>query len=84
MRTNIDIDDDLMAKAMAASGSATKKAAVEAALRLVVRMHQQDSALKALWGIGWEGDREALRSNPHEDWDKDWKRAEPAEQKSVA
>jgi Arc/MetJ family transcription regulator len=33
MRTNIDIDDELMERAMKVTGQRTKKAAVEAALR---------------------------------------------------
>jgi Arc/MetJ family transcription regulator len=37
MRTNIDIDDELMAAAMKASGQTTKKAVVEQALRELVR-----------------------------------------------
>jgi Arc/MetJ family transcription regulator len=41
MRTNIDIDDDLMARAQKASGLATKKAAVEEGLRLLVRLKEQ-------------------------------------------
>ena len=36
MRTNIDIDDDLLAQAMAVTGLATKKATVEEALRRLV------------------------------------------------
>jgi Arc/MetJ family transcription regulator len=36
-RTNIEIDDDLMAAAMKASGQATKKGAVEQAMRQLVR-----------------------------------------------
>lgn len=39
-RTNIDIDDELMAAAMQASGLKTKKAVVEEALRLVARRKQ--------------------------------------------
>jgi Arc/MetJ family transcription regulator len=84
MRTNIDIDDDLMAKAMAATGAATKKATVETALRLAVQMGQQETALQGLWGIGWEGDLNALRDNPHQDWDRDWREVEPEKHKSVA
>lgn len=61
MRTNIVIDDDLMAEAMAASGAPTKRAVVEEALRLMVRLKAQGKALKALRGIGWEGDLEAMR-----------------------
>jgi len=37
MRTNIDIDDGLMRQAMRCSGARTKKAAVEAGLRLLAR-----------------------------------------------
>ncbi len=41
MRTNIDIDDALMREAMRRSGAATKKAAVEEALRLLVQTRSQ-------------------------------------------
>jgi Arc/MetJ family transcription regulator len=37
MRTNIDIDERLMAEAMLRSGARTKKAAVEAGLRLLLK-----------------------------------------------
>ena len=39
MRTNIEIDDDLMAAAMAAGGFKTKKEAVEEGLRLLKRTY---------------------------------------------
>jgi len=84
MRTNIEIDDELMAKAMAATNSTTKKAAVEAALRLAVEMHKQEKALRGLWGLGWEGDLKAMREDSHQDWDKDWELPEASEQRSVA
>ncbi len=41
MRTNIEIDDHLMSKAMRSSGARTKKAVVEAGLRLLVKTHSQ-------------------------------------------
>jgi Arc/MetJ family transcription regulator len=41
MRTAIDIDDALMRKAMRLSGLTTKKAVIEAALRLFVQTHSQ-------------------------------------------
>ncbi len=41
MRTYIDIDDTLMAKAQKATGYRTKKQTVEEALRLLVRLRQQ-------------------------------------------
>jgi Arc/MetJ family transcription regulator len=61
MRTNIDIDDELLAKAMAATGLATKKATVEEALRRLVRQREQADALADLRGLGWDGDLAAMR-----------------------
>lgn len=48
MRTNIDIDDQLMQKAMAASGQPTKKATVEPALELLVKIKGQERIREAL------------------------------------
>ncbi len=61
MRTNIEIDDKLMMAALKATGARTKKAAVEEALRTVVRLGDQ-ARLRDLRGtIIWEGDLEAMR-----------------------
>jgi len=61
MRTNIDIDDSLMRQAMRHSGSRTKKATVEAALRLLVATYGQ-SVIRRLKGrVDWEGELEASR-----------------------
>lgn len=55
MRTNIEIDDRLIQQAMRASGTSTKRAAVEAALQLLVKTHSQ-SAIRRLRGkVQWEG-----------------------------
>jgi len=62
MRTNIEIDDKLMAQAMRLTGLPTKRAAVEEALRLLVRIREQAEAAKALKGLGWEGDLDEMRS----------------------
>ena len=61
MRTNIELDDALVAEAMAATGLATKKATVEEALRALVRRHRSKSALGNLAGLGWQGDLDAMR-----------------------
>ena len=61
MRTNIEIDDKLMARAMRLSGLPTKRAVVEEGLRLLVRVREQTKALKALEGLGWEGDLDEMR-----------------------
>jgi Arc/MetJ family transcription regulator len=61
LRTNIEIDDKLLASAMKASGLATKKATVEEGLKLLVRLRAQRKALEALRGLGWEGDLDEMR-----------------------
>ena len=60
MRTNIEIDDELLAEAMALTGEPTKRATVEAALRAVVRLKRQKQAGMNLADIGWEGDLDAM------------------------
>jgi Arc/MetJ family transcription regulator len=56
VRTNIEIDDQLMRQAMRSSGERTKRATVEAALRLLVRLRKQ-AAIRQLRGkVKWEGD----------------------------
>jgi Arc/MetJ family transcription regulator len=61
MRTNIDIDDDLMARAQKASGLATKKAAVAEGLRLLVRLKEQEDIMKLAGKVRWQGDLAASR-----------------------
>ena len=61
MRTNIDIDDALLAEAQALSGASTKKDTVRRGLELLVRIGRQ-SQLKQLRGqLRWEGDLDDLR-----------------------
>jgi Arc/MetJ family transcription regulator len=55
MRTNIDIDDELMAKAMAATGATTKKAVVEESLQLLVRLKAQEDIKQLRGKIVWRG-----------------------------
>lgn len=50
MRTNIDIDDELLRKAMEATGAKTKKAAVEEGLRRIVNGAEAYRLLKELKG----------------------------------
>ena len=61
MRINIEIDDQLLAEAMATTGHTTKRATVEAALRTLIRLRRQAVAMERLKGIGWEGDLDAMR-----------------------
>lgn len=56
MRTNIEIDDELIHRAMRSSGAPTKKAAVEAGLQLLVKTHSQTGIRKLRGKVHWEGD----------------------------
>ncbi len=62
MRTNIEIDDDLISEAMRVTGQATKRATVEEALRRVVETYRKRQALQDMAGLGWEGDLDAMRT----------------------
>ncbi len=65
LRTNIEIDDVLMAEALRASGLPTKKAVVEEALRQFVRAHAAE-AIRGLRGTVefWDGyDYKAMRED---------------------
>ena len=53
MRTNIDIDDILMREAQKASGHATKKQTVEAALRLIIKLRRQREVDAAFGKYRW-------------------------------
>ena len=46
MRTNIEIDDDLMVRAMEALGTPTKRATVEEALRRLIEANDRDAAVR--------------------------------------
>lgn len=61
MRTNIVIDDALMAAALQATGIKTKREAVEAGLRALLRLHQQTELRELRGRYEWEGDLEAMR-----------------------
>lgn len=59
MRTNIEIDDDLMAAAMAAGGFKTKKEAVEEGLRMLKRKKVYADLLAARGTLFWDDSDEA-------------------------
>ena len=61
MRTNIEIDDTLMATVLQAGGFKTKKAAVEEGLRLLVRTHAQGQLRDLRGKLRWEGSLEEMR-----------------------
>jgi Arc/MetJ family transcription regulator len=61
MRTNIIIDDALRRLAMQASGTRSKREAVELSLRTLVRLQQQGDIRSHRGQMQWEGDLEAQR-----------------------
>jgi Arc/MetJ family transcription regulator len=63
MRTNIVIDDKLMSVALKASGLNTKKEVVEEALRLLVKVKNQNRLKKFRGKLRWEGDLNKMRQN---------------------
>jgi Arc/MetJ family transcription regulator len=63
MRTNISIDDTLMADVLAATGIKTKREAVEQGLKTLLLLKQQE-AIKAFKGqLKWEGNLEQMRTD---------------------
>jgi Arc/MetJ family transcription regulator len=63
VRTNIEIDDRLMRRAMRASRHSTKRAVVDEALKLLVQTRAQASIRKLRGRIRWEGDLESSRTS---------------------
>ncbi len=61
MRTNIVIDDELMANAIKATGLTTKKEVVEQGLKLIVKQNQQQAVRKLRGKLNWEGDLDEMR-----------------------
>lgn len=61
MRTNIDIDDDLLAEAQRIAGTSTKKDTVHVALRELVRRKARRSVLDLKGTVDWQGDLDQSR-----------------------
>ena len=61
MRTNIVIDDELMADALKATGLNTKKEAVEEGLKLLIKRNRQQEIRKLRGKLKWEGNLEEMR-----------------------
>jgi len=62
MRTNIEIDDSLMADALKATGLSTKKETVELGLKALIKLNQQASIRDLRGKLKWEGDLEEMRT----------------------
>ena len=62
-RTNIDIDDDACAVVMRRYHLGTKREAVNFALHAVAGEALSLEGARALRGIGWDGDLDAMRGD---------------------
>lgn len=63
MRTNIDLDEGLVARGLLVSGLRTKKELVNMALREFVRKNDQKKILELRGKIQWQGDLELMRES---------------------
>ena len=61
MRTNIVIDDNLLERAMRATGAKTKREAVERGLASLVRLKAQEEIRGLRGRLRWTGDPDRMR-----------------------
>lgn len=66
MRTNIVIDDQLMAQAQQLTGIETKRQVVDEALRLLVQLYEQAQVRDLRGQLTWEGDLDEMRNGRFE------------------
>ena len=71
-RTNIDIDDDLVAGVMRRYGLATKREAVDFALRQVSVVPMTSPEVRGMRGSGWDGDLDALQRGESDELAEQW------------
>jgi Arc/MetJ family transcription regulator len=63
MRTNIVIDDKLIAKAMELTGLPTKRAVVEERLKLWIQVKSQRGIRRLRGQVKWDGNLEEMRAS---------------------
>jgi Arc/MetJ family transcription regulator len=63
MRTNIVIDDKLMADTLKATGITTKREVVEEGLRTLLRIKRQQGIRRLRGRLKWEGDLNDMRTD---------------------
>ena len=70
-RTNIEIDDELVDRAMRTFGLASKRQAVQLALeRLLGGGPMSINDQLAMEGAGWEGDLKTMRNDRYSGWNE--------------
>ena len=63
VRTNIDIDDDLMREALELTGLPSKRSVVEEALRRLIMLKRQQDVRRLRGQLRWEGDLAEMRTD---------------------
>lgn len=63
MRTNIVIDDKLMAEAIKVSGAKTKREVVELGLKHLIRLKKQEGIKSYRGKLPWDDDLERMRTD---------------------
>jgi len=63
MRTNIVIDDGLMAETMRVTGLRTKREAVELGLKTLLRLRKQEDIRRFRGKLAWSGDLGEMRTD---------------------
>jgi Arc/MetJ family transcription regulator len=63
MRTNIEIDGDLMKEALRLTGLKTKRAVVEEGLQTLIRLKRQRKILDLVGKVHWDGNIDDDRSD---------------------
>ncbi len=63
MRTNIVIDDELMADALKLSGLQTKREAVEEGLKILIKLKKQENIKNFRGRLKWDGDLDEMRTD---------------------
>ena len=61
MRTNVVVDDNLMASALKVSGLKTKKDAIEEGLKLLVQVKRQKAIKNYRGKLKWSGNLDKMR-----------------------
>ncbi len=63
MRTNIVIDDNLMADALKVTGLKTKREAVELGLKALIKLKKQENIKRFRGKLRWKGDLDEMRTD---------------------
>lgn len=63
MRTNVILNDELIEKAIKLGSFKTKKAAIEAGLKLLIQIKSQEKLRELRGKLHWEGDLEKMRAD---------------------